>query len=107
MKLACAPLSGEIFEANGRPLVGATVLIKGTHQVYVTNSDGHFDLTETVYQGQVLTVQAAGYNTQEIPLDDCSLPRLVLERSSTARIKKSGKRAGQVTRLNKRNTNLK
>lgn len=107
MRLACAPLGGEIFEPNGRPLVGATVLIKGTHQVYVTNSEGHFDLTETVYQGQVLTVQAAGYNTQEVPLEDCSLPRLVLERASTARIKRNGKRAGQVIRLNNRNTNLK
>jgi guanyl-specific ribonuclease Sa len=107
MKLACAPLSGQVFEANGRPLLGATLLIKGTHQVYVTNGDGQFDLTDTVYQGQVLTVQAAGYTTQEIPLNDCTLPRLVLEKAPDARIKRNGKRAGQVLRLNHRNTNLK
>ena len=107
MKMACAPLGGQVFEANGRPLLGATLLIKGTHQVYVTNADGQFDLTDTVYEGQVLTVQAAGYTTREIPLTDCTLPRLVLEKAPDARIKRSGKRAGQVLRLNHRNTNLK
>ena len=107
LQLACAPLNGQVFEPNGKPLAGATLLIKGTSQVYVANSDGLFQLSETVYQGQTLTVQAAGYVTQEIPLNNCILPRLVLERAAGARIKRSGKRAGQVTRLGNRSTNQK
>ncbi|MGY3089327.1 hypothetical protein ACVWYF_002367 [Hymenobacter sp. UYAg731] len=106
-RLECAPLTGTIFEPNGRPLVGATLLIKGTHDVYVTDSEGKFRLTDPVYQGQTLVVGAAGYTPQEIALSDCTLPRLVLEQAEGARIKRNGKRAGQVVRLNNRNTNLK
>jgi hypothetical protein len=87
--------------------MGATLLVKGTHQIYVTDSEGKFQLTDPVYEGQVLTIGAAGYNPQDVPLTDCTLPRLVLEKDPTARIKRNGKRAGQVTRLNNRNTNLK
>lgn len=106
-RLECAPITGVIYEPNGRPLIGATLLIKGTHDVYVTDSEGKFRLTDPVYQGQTLVVGAAGYTPQEIPLTECTLPRLVLEQSEGARIKRSGKRAGQVVRLNNRNTNLK
>lgn len=107
MRLACAPLTGTIFEPNGRPLVGATLLVKGTHDVYVTDSEGKFALTDPVYQGQTLVVGAAGYTPQEIALPDCALPRLVLEQAEGARIKRSGKRVGQVVRLNNRTTNMK
>ena len=107
MRLACAPLTGIIYEPNGMPLVGATLLVKGTHDVYVTDSEGKFRLTDPVYQGQTLVVGAAGYTPQEIALTDCTLPRLVLEQAEGARIKRSGKRVGQVVRLNNRNTNLK
>ncbi|OGX83046.1 hypothetical protein BEN48_04655 [Hymenobacter glacialis] len=107
MRLACAPIVGNVFEANGEPLRGATLLIKGTHQVYVTDSEGKFQFTDPVYEGQILTIGAAGYVSREIPLADCSLPRLVLAKEPTARIKQTGKRAGQVVRLNNRSTNLK
>lgn len=106
MRLACAPLLGVVFEPNGQPLVGATLLVKGTHQVYVTDSEGKFQLTDAIYQGQELTVGAAGYRTQDIALEDCLLPRLVLEKLPGAYIKRTGKRTGQVIRLNNRSTNM-
>ena len=107
MRLACAPLDGQVFDPNGQPLLGATLLIKGTHQVYVTDSEGKFQLTEPVYQGQVLTIEAAGYSSRDVSLADCTLPRLVLEKAPGAHIKRNGKRAGQVIRLDHRSTNLK
>ncbi|MBF9238802.1 carboxypeptidase-like regulatory domain-containing protein [Hymenobacter sp. BT683] len=107
MRLACAPIIGKVYDPNGDPLVGATLLIKGTHQVYVTDSEGKFMFTEPVYEGQVLTIGAAGYTPLDVPLTECTLPRLVLEQADDARIKRNGKRAGQVVRLNNRNTNLK
>jgi hypothetical protein len=107
MRLACAPLMGQVFEANGRPLRGATLLLKGTHQVYVTDSEGKFQLTDVVYQGQELTIGAAGYITQDVALDDCTLPRLVLAKDPTAHIRRNGKRAGQLIRLNGKNMDLK
>ena len=106
LRLACAPLGGQVFDPDGRPLVGATLLVQGTQHVYVTDAGGQFRFTEPVYQGQVLTVQAAGYTPREVPLADCTLPRLVLEQAAGARIKRSGPRAGQVTRLGDRSTTL-
>ncbi len=102
MRLACAPLMGQVFEANGRPLLGATLLVKGTHQVYVTDSEGKFRVTDVMYQGQELTIGAAGYISQDVALEDCALPRLVLAKDPTAHIRRSGKRAGQLIRLNGR-----
>ena len=106
-RLACAPLLGKVFDPNGQPLLGATLMVKGTHDVYVTDAEGKFLLAAPVYEGQVLTVQAAGFVQREVSLDDCILPRLVLQRKADARIKRTGKRAGQVTRLDNRSTILK
>jgi hypothetical protein len=105
-RLACAPLMGTVYDPNGKPLVGATLLIKGTHDIYVTDSEGRFQLTDPVYEGQILDVQAAGYSVIEVPLDDCTLPRLVLAPMPTAKFKQHGKKEGQVIRLNHRSTNL-
>lgn len=107
MRLACAPLTGQVFEANGRPLLGATLLVKGTHQVYVTDAEGKFRVTDVVYQGQQLTIGAAGYVTQDVALEDCSLPRLVLAKNPTAHIRRNGKRAGQLIRLNGKSVDMK
>jgi DNA-directed RNA polymerase subunit H (RpoH/RPB5) len=106
-RLMCAPISGQVYDPNGNPLVGATLLVKGTHQTYVTDALGRFQLTNPVYEGQILDVEAAGYTLQHVALDDCTLPRLVLARASDARFKKYGKKAGQVVRLNHRSTTLK
>ncbi|MCI1188762.1 carboxypeptidase-like regulatory domain-containing protein [Hymenobacter sp. DH14] len=107
MRLACAPLTGQVFEANGRPLLGATLLVKGTHQVYVTDAEGKFRITDVVYQGQELTIGAAGYVTQDVALEDCTLPRLVLAKDPTAHIRRNGKRAGQLIRLDGKSVDMK
>ena len=107
MRLACAPLTSQVFEANGRPLPGATLLVKGTHKVYVTDSEGKFLITDVVYQGQQLTIGAAGYITQDVALEDCTLPRLVLAKEPTAYIRRNGKRTGQLIRLNGKSIDLK
>ena len=107
MRLACTPLAGQVFEANGRPLLGATLLLKGTHQVYVTDSEGKFHIPDVVYQDQELTIGAAGYITQDVALDDCTLPRLVLTKDPTAHIRRNGRRAGQLIRLNGKSMDMK
>lgn len=107
MRFACAPLAGQVFEANGRPLRGATLLVKGTHQVYVTDAEGQFHITDVVYQGQQLTIGAAGYISQDFALEDCTLPRLVLAKDPSAHIRRSGKRAGQLIRLNGKSVDMK
>lgn len=106
MRMACVPLVGQVFEANGRPLLGATLLVKGTHQVYVTDSEGKFQITDVLYQDQELTIGAAGYVTQDVILEDCSLPRLVLAKDPSAHIRRNGRRAGQLIRLDGKNVDL-
>ncbi|MCB2379369.1 carboxypeptidase-like regulatory domain-containing protein [Hymenobacter sp. BT635] len=98
VRLACAPLLGQVVDGEGQPLTGATLLIKGTQHVYITDNDGRFQLTAPVYYKQVMAVEAAGYTTRLIPLNDCKLPVVVLERDPSSKIKRTGKRAGQVTR---------
>ena len=100
VRLSCKTLRGYIFAANGRPLPGATLVVQGTRKVYVTDSEGMFILTKPLYKGQKLTVGAAGYIARDMTLTGCSLPRLVLEQATGARIKQKGTRTGQVVRLN-------
>ena len=97
-RLSCAPLVGQVTDAEGQPLIGAMLLVKGTSNVYITDNEGRFQLTAPVYQKQVLTVESAGYTTRLVTLTDCKIPSLVLERDPSAKIKRTGKRAGQVTR---------
>lgn len=106
-RVACPMLGGQVLAASGQPLSGATLLLTGSREIYVTNSDGRFHFNETVYQGQVVTVVAVGYVAHTVTLTDCTQPRLVLELAPGVRIKRNGKRAGQVTRMGNKSTNMK
>lgn len=60
-----AQVSGTILDdANGEPLIGATVLLKGTSTGTVSDFDGKFTINAT--SGDVLVVSYTGYATQEI-----------------------------------------
>ena len=52
-------LEGTITDASGEPLIGATVLIKGTTIGSVTDFDGNFTLDAST--GDVLVVSFTGY----------------------------------------------
>lgn len=58
-------VSGTVVSAtDGEPLIGATVMVKGSSQGAATDIDGSFVLEASV--GKVLTVSYVGYVTQEI-----------------------------------------
>lgn len=58
-------LKGTITDAeSGEPLIGASVLVKGTSSGTITDLDGNYTLT--VNDGDVLVVSYTGYNEQEI-----------------------------------------
>jgi TonB-linked SusC/RagA family outer membrane protein len=59
-------ISGKVVDANGEPLLGAGVLVKGTTTGTVTDLDGLFELT--VPSGATLQVSSIGYKTVEIPV---------------------------------------
>ncbi|MBQ3689624.1 MAG: SusC/RagA family TonB-linked outer membrane protein [Bacteroidales bacterium] len=57
-------IKGTVSDANG-PLIGATVVVKGTTNGTVTDLDGNFELT--CESGDILVISFVGYNTVELP----------------------------------------
>ncbi len=52
--------SGRITDSNGQPLVGVTVMVKGTQKGTMTDPDGNFSLAN-VAPGSQLTFRYVGY----------------------------------------------
>lgn len=62
------PVSGKVLDAEGNPLVGATVLVKNTQRGVLTDERGEF--TISVPEGSnILLVSYLGFITQEISID--------------------------------------
>lgn len=78
--LAQQTVSGKITDANGNPLSGASVRIKGTSKGTSTAADGSFSLT--VNSGDVLEVSMVGYGTQTIRPDGKSTVTVSLASSA-------------------------
>lgn len=57
------PVSGIVSDQAG-PVIGASVIEKGTTNGTMTDNDGHFTLT--VNKGAVIEISSIGYKTQEI-----------------------------------------
>lgn len=60
------PVKGQVKDAAGEPVIGATVVVKGTTKGAGTSIDGGFTLDVT--PDDVLVVSYIGYDTQEIPV---------------------------------------
>ncbi|RMG54486.1 MAG: TonB-dependent receptor [Gammaproteobacteria bacterium] len=63
--LAQFTVSGKVTDTNGEPLIGATVLLKGTTIGTVTDLDGMFTLDVPQDRGTVV-ISYTGYETKEI-----------------------------------------
>ncbi|RMG30839.1 MAG: SusC/RagA family TonB-linked outer membrane protein, partial [Bacteroidetes bacterium] len=59
-------ITGVVADANGKPLEGATVLVKGTAIGALTDSEGKFSLN--VPDGATLVVSYIGYKRTEVPV---------------------------------------
>lgn len=57
-------ISGMVTDATGTPIVGASILVKGTTNGTITDINGRFSLR--VHQGAVLAISYVGYKSQEI-----------------------------------------
>lgn len=68
--------SGIIVDREGAPIIGATIVEKGTKNATVTDLDGHFAIQ--VRKGALLTLSYIGYKSQDVkPTSDPM--RIVLE----------------------------
>ena len=60
-------VKGVIKDANGEPIIGANVIIKGTTNGTITDFDGNY-VIDGVSSDAILQVSYIGYLTQEIPV---------------------------------------
>jgi uncharacterized protein len=60
-------IKGQVVDATGEPVIGASILVKDTKNGAVSDLDGNYKL-DNVKDGSVLVFSYLGYRTQEIPV---------------------------------------
>ncbi|MFT0163050.1 carboxypeptidase-like regulatory domain-containing protein, partial [Bacteroides thetaiotaomicron] len=55
-------------EEDGQPVVGASVLVKGTTQGTITDIDGNFNLANVPSSAKTLQISYIGMQTQEVAI---------------------------------------
>ena len=71
---------GTVKDAQGDPVIGASVIIQGTTEGTVTDIDGHFALRAE--KGSMLVVSFVGYKTSEIKIQNEAPLSVTLEEDS-------------------------
>lgn len=74
-------LSGKVVDVEGNPLVGATVMLKGTTMGALTDLEGNFSLA-VPEEDAVIVISYVGFETQEIAVQDKSEVSIVLKESA-------------------------
>lgn len=69
-------IHGTVTDSTGRPLQGATVNVKGTKKVVLTDSKGNFNIDAA--QGEILRISIIGYQSREIVIDNNTQITIVL-----------------------------
>jgi TonB-linked SusC/RagA family outer membrane protein len=75
-------LTGTVIDANSEPIIGVSVIEKGTTNGVATDVDGKFSIS--VSKGAVLQISYIGYMTQEITVGERSHWDVVLEEDTKA-----------------------
>jgi hypothetical protein len=89
----CGTFNGRVM-ASEKPLAGASVFVKGTSIILITNEEGFFTLPASVVIYPTLAVSAAGYAPQELTYTSCVPVTLEMQLLPGTRIKQHGKRKG-------------
>ncbi|WP_035567965.1 TonB-dependent receptor [Hymenobacter sp. IS2118] len=63
---AQAPIAGSVTEANGSPVIGATVLLKGTTTGTATDATGRYELPAQAPGSYQVVVSSIGYVRREV-----------------------------------------
>ena len=84
----CAPqafaqsiVTGEVVDEKSEPLIGATVMVKGTSTGTSTDIDGKFSLAAKT--GDVLEVSYVGYESKAVKVPESGKLRITLTEIST------------------------
>ena len=73
-------ITGKVVDVQGEPVIGATVMEKGTTNGIITDVDGNFTLN--VYPNRKFQVSYVGYQTQEITIGSNRTLRITLKEDS-------------------------
>ena len=71
-------ITGIVVDAKGEPLVGVSVLLKGTTNGTISNFNGAFTLPVGAVKNPLLKISYIGYISQEIAVRDSKSLRIVL-----------------------------
>ncbi|WP_413670092.1 SusC/RagA family TonB-linked outer membrane protein [Mucilaginibacter sp. Mucisp86] len=81
---AALPVKGRIVDSKGEPLPGATVRVKGTETLAITDKDGLFQL-QGASTDDILIISFVGYKSKEIKVADINANgSVVLEEDAAA-----------------------
>lgn len=72
-------VTGIVKDQTGEPIIGASVLEKGSTNGVITDLDGNFKLTVSNAVKAVLQISYVGYKTQEISMNGKTLLEVVLK----------------------------
>lgn len=81
--MAQRSITGKVVDNNKEPLIGASILVKGTSTGTVSDLDGTFQM-EVPAGGTVLIVSYTGYRTSEVSLTASSTYDITLESEAIA-----------------------
>lgn len=70
-------VSGIILDNNGEPIIGASILVKGTTLGTITDLDGKYSL-DNVPENAMLEISYIGYKTQALKATDKNLANITL-----------------------------
>ena len=61
-------VTGQVLDADGNPLIGATVRVEGVQKVTMTDDNGKFTLTDVPASAKTLQVSYIGYDSQKVSI---------------------------------------
>ena len=81
--LTAQNIKGKVSSDKGEPLVGASVVVKGTTEGAITDLDGNYTLTAKTTKATTLVFSYVGYNTQEVAVNNQSEINIQLSEGSS------------------------
>ena len=77
--LQSVSVKGQVLDAEGIPVIGASVLEKGTTNGVITDIDGNYSLNVSS-KNAVVVISYIGYKTVELPASNPNLSKLSLRK---------------------------
>ena len=70
-------VTGNVSDAKGEPLIGVSILVKGTSNGTITDMSGHFSIPAA--KGDVIEISYIGYASQAITVTDSKPLKIVMQ----------------------------